>query len=300
MKRFLTIVLALTMAGELLAVGQPTAAAQGKAVKELRVTRATEARIRRELEALKRQPDADPELIRDYEIYLDRIQRLLAARQKQAGDVPAPPPLIPQAPTIKGFTPEVKKPENKVKNLDRELDAVLAEFDEYLLKQVPEVEDAAADTQSGGGGGGAESLDDLEAQAEAAARRLKERGIDVGESAEGQSAEAGESSQAGEQTQAGEAGGERELETLGGPEDNGQQTTGTREGGNAQTGRDPKTGAPMPTKRGGRGYSGPADDDIVARQLREAAEKETDPELRKKLWKEYYDYKGIKPPPGNQ
>jgi hypothetical protein len=29
----------------------------------------------------------------------------------------------------------------------------------------------------------------------------------------------------------------------------------------------------------------------VARQLREAAEEETDPELRKKLWKEYENYK---------
>jgi hypothetical protein len=33
------------------------------------------------------------------------------------------------------------------------------------------------------------------------------------------------------------------------------------------------------------------DDDIVARQLREAAEKETDPELKEKLWKEYEEYK---------
>lgn len=33
------------------------------------------------------------------------------------------------------------------------------------------------------------------------------------------------------------------------------------------------------------------DDDIVARQLREAAEGETDPELREKLWQEYRDYK---------
>jgi hypothetical protein len=33
------------------------------------------------------------------------------------------------------------------------------------------------------------------------------------------------------------------------------------------------------------------DDDVVARQLREAAEKETDPELRKKLWDEYRRYK---------
>ena len=33
------------------------------------------------------------------------------------------------------------------------------------------------------------------------------------------------------------------------------------------------------------------DDDVVARQIREAAEKETDPELKEKLWKEYIEYK---------
>ena len=35
-----------------------------------------------------------------------------------------------------------------------------------------------------------------------------------------------------------------------------------------------------------------SDDDIVARQLREAAMSEDDPELREKLWQEYRDYKG--------
>ena len=34
------------------------------------------------------------------------------------------------------------------------------------------------------------------------------------------------------------------------------------------------------------------DDDIIARQLREAAMNETDPELREKLWEEYRRYKG--------
>jgi len=33
------------------------------------------------------------------------------------------------------------------------------------------------------------------------------------------------------------------------------------------------------------------DDDIVARQLKEAAENENDPELKEKLWDEYYKYK---------
>lgn len=34
-----------------------------------------------------------------------------------------------------------------------------------------------------------------------------------------------------------------------------------------------------------------SDDDIVARRLRRAAEQETDPELKEKLWKEYEEYK---------
>jgi hypothetical protein len=39
--------------------------------------------------------------------------------------------------------------------------------------------------------------------------------------------------------------------------------------------------------------TGAQDDDIIARQLREAAMQETDPELRDKLWDEYRRYKGI-------
>jgi len=46
---------------------------------------------------------------------------------------------------------------------------------------------------------------------------------------------------------------------------------------------------------GGGGGGGPQtsgnDDDIVARRLRKAAEDETDPELKERLWKEYNDYK---------
>lgn len=37
------------------------------------------------------------------------------------------------------------------------------------------------------------------------------------------------------------------------------------------------------------------DDDIVARQIREAAVKEEDPGLREKLWAEYRTYKGLPP-----
>src|SRR5262249_52028589 len=34
-----------------------------------------------------------------------------------------------------------------------------------------------------------------------------------------------------------------------------------------------------------------SDDDVVARRLRQAAQQETDPELKEKLWQEYADYK---------
>jgi hypothetical protein len=36
-----------------------------------------------------------------------------------------------------------------------------------------------------------------------------------------------------------------------------------------------------------------SDDDVVARQLREAAAREPDPAVREKLWEEYRKYKGI-------
>lgn len=38
------------------------------------------------------------------------------------------------------------------------------------------------------------------------------------------------------------------------------------------------------------------DDDVVARQLREAAMREPDPEIRERLWAEYRKYKGIESP----
>jgi hypothetical protein len=51
-----------------------------------------------------------------------------------------------------------------------------------------------------------------------------------------------------------------------------------------------------PTGAAGNGATAPkivpgSDNDIVARRLRKAAEEETDPKLRAKLWKEYMDYR---------
>ena len=77
------------------------------------------------------------------------------------------------------------------------------------------------------------------------------------------------------------------------------------EGGSAsEAGRMPSPGSPTERERRAGRASSPSptppdipdarDDDIVARQLREAAENEKDPALREKLWEEYRKYKSGK------
>lgn len=78
----------------------------------------------------------------------------------------------------------------------------------------------------------------------------------------------------------------------------GEKKPGEKEGknsGNMKSDKEAGGGTGASTGQG----QGPAakdipdgsDDDIIARQIREAAEKETDPELKEKLWKEYIEYK---------
>jgi len=62
-------------------------------------------------------------------------------------------------------------------------------------------------------------------------------------------------------------------------------TVNRRSGASAGNGTQQAGSRPPP------GIPDGSDDDVVARQLREAAEKETDPELKKKLWEEYRKYK---------
>ena len=89
-------------------------------------------------------------------------------------------------------------------------------------------------------------------------------------------------------------------DTLGSDDDPG--STGSGSTGSGSTGASPvvMAGGSQSQNRGLSGASGAttppdvadgSDDDIVARQLREAAENEQDPELREKLWDEYRNYK---------
>ena len=115
----------------------------------------------------------------------------------------------------------------------------------------------------------AAKMRDLAQEAAEAAKRLRERGVDVNTSGSESSQASGETeTHDGEKTQA-------EQDTQGAKT---ASTEASRQGGEGSGGK----------KQGRAGYE---DDDIVARQLREAAENETDPELKEKLWKEYEDYK---------
>ncbi len=87
----------------------------------------------------------------------------------------------------------------------------------------------------------------------------------------------------------GQGGGADEGAATGGLE---QQATDSA-GGSSRQQQGAGPGKQQHTARAGTPADIPdgSDDDVVARQLREAAEKETDPELKKKLWEEYRKYK---------
>ena len=67
------------------------------------------------------------------------------------------------------------------------------------------------------------------------------------------------------------------------------QSSGRSSGGSSAVSGAPGSGTSDSTAPSDVGDG--SDDDIVARQLREAAQKESDPELREKLWDEYRKYK---------
>ncbi|MCK4507445.1 MAG: hypothetical protein KAU27_02820 [Desulfuromonadales bacterium] len=158
---------------------------------------------------------------------------------------------------------EAQTQAEKSAELDGDFLSTLGEFDEMLLKEedklaarVPSQRESASAGSSGGSGSDGNGGSDGE-------------GGESGSEAAGETAEQGE----GDAVADGQEGTE----------------SGTRSGvgaGNADVDHS-VYGAP-----GGK-LPPPEDDDIVARQLREAAEKEPDPELKKKLWEEYWKYKGV-------
>ena len=259
-----------------------TAEDQLEAAREkLQVSQETEKRVTAEFENLKQSGQATAEITKDYETYLNRIQGLVAENREIVEK-------LEQAMAAQSNAQAYKKTETEgpveTAQLDRQLNQSLSEFDEMLLKEMDRIQAQSE-----------RKMTSLAEEAAAAAERLRKRGIDVGSSegeeqtssgdggaSEGQnqsseSAAKGSAGQAGEQGGNGREGRAEETETGMTGSEQAKTDTGGDAGGTKSNDR--------------RGSYSEEDDDIVARQLREAAEKETDPELREKLWKEYEDYK---------
>jgi hypothetical protein len=243
-----------------------------EAREKLKTSRETEKRIASDLEYLQKSGDASPEAIRDYEEYLARVQAMTAENRKivaqmeavydqhaQSGKNPDSP-----APNKPGSAYDPNFPEDQavdeVAALDKEFNQSLAKFDDKLLKEMDEIRAESA-----------KKLQDLAQEAADAAKRLRDKGLDM------------DSSDA-----------ESSRETDGQK----QTSDGGREKGTTKDTADADTASQDDSRKGGQGSSAEdrgradtEDDDIVARQLREAAENETDPELKEKLWKEYEEYK---------
>ena len=251
---------------------------------ELLISQATELRIATDLAELKASGQATPAIIADYEIYLSRVQDMVAENQnivdtmeaallKHRGPVQASGcsktsdkgASLPSAGVVEEAPDELG-------TLDGRLDESLAAFDEMLLKEMEDISEQSE-----------QKMRQLAEQVAAAEERLKEQGVDPsGSYGEDASEETGEeASSDGEGTERTQDKGEMEQ---GGsysdvPVTDKRDSTSRSDDGST---RSQRTKQPPESDQ---------DDDIVARQLREAAEKETDPELKKKLWKEYEDYK---------
>jgi len=140
----------------------------------------------------------------------------------------------------------------KVSQLDQELDAALGRFDDMLLKEEEKVAAHIPRQREDGGSASGGRLEDSNAG-------------QTGETGPERSEAAGSPSQADNVP-----GGEGDA-----PED---------------FVNSPADQAKRPPTSGRRDLE-EGDDDIVARQLREAAEQETDPEVKERLWDEYRKYK---------
>ncbi len=169
--------------------------------------------------------------------------------------------LVSQSPAAK-----TKTVGEDIVSLDTSLAEALSEFDEMLLKEDERLSGKmprrSASEQGGSGQGTA--------------------------SGGGQGATGGDSQ--GQGPEAGTTGSGQGQQGHGGDGERPPQASQ----GDGNGGRGGEAGRPGGKTEGGGGDPLFVDDDIIARQLREAAEKETDPELKKKLWAEYRKYRAGK------
>ena len=220
--------------------------------------------------------------IEDYRSYLVRLKqsvvsncRTLIDLKEKLGDTNPEPGCDPglTAPPGPVSFPQERTETEKTASLDSQLGASLSEFDELLLREMEDLkrkQSGSPDTAARSGGGDSEGRSGGSETASGAAESADSRQSGDGAQQQG-SAQKGEEQQQGDEVAVrSEQNSPQQGAGYGGSRDSKGESTSTGQ-------RDQPPAAD--------------DDDIVARQLREAAENESDPELREKLWQEYRRYK---------
>jgi hypothetical protein len=207
----------------------------------------------------------------DYQDYLARLRERLGEDCRELsenldGPLPADLP-CPHRPAARPLALPIDPAEEstvgeKVSALDAELATGLGEFDEMLLQEQQRVKAARTTSRQGAASGG-------------------DGGSARGAGGGGASGSDGASGETGEAADSGEATESTETSPSSAPQ---TAASATGKGG---------AGAPPRPAAAGQPDDIPdaSDDDVVARQLREAAEKEQDPALKQRLWEEYRRYK---------
>jgi hypothetical protein len=174
---------------------------------------------------------------------------------------------------------EAQTPDEERRALDSELEGTLRQFDDMMLREQKLLEQRQTER------GGATALG---AEGKGEGEGGGRSGKGGGEGTDGASNAGGEgNSTAGGKSPAGQPG----AAGADSGEQGGGDAQGGGEEGGSQQGQRPPGGAGSGSARVPPDIPDGADDDIIARQLREAAEQEEDPELREKLWDEYRAYK---------
>jgi hypothetical protein len=255
----------------LLAVASARAAGVGAAlVDQLRADYAALQQARSEYVTLERAGRLGDAEAADYAAWIrqleDRVRDDCAALKSSAADpLPADLPCrdlpvhnpAPAAIDIAGETTQAEKTSRMVEQLN----GSLGEFDERLLREQDRVRARTPRDRASSSGSG-----------------------QAGAAGQGSAGDAGKEGSAG-----GDAEGRGSGELAGGQPGSDSDASGEMN----TSGRQGTPGKPLPGAKTPPPDDIPdgSDDDVVARQLREAAEQETDPELKKKLWEEYRRYK---------
>lgn len=303
----------------------PAAAANELAAAEqnLRISKETLRQIEADLAAIKADPNADPTVVKEFEAYAQRSRDIVSQNQTKVDALiasgasrpapPAPPRSVaPPPPQYQVAKPKVDMrkeiDQDPLARLNGLLDKSISDFDAKLLRRMEKVDRSRTSGTSGigavgrsapgqPGSPGAEGLGAQQArngQPGQQGQRPSQQGQQGG--IYGQGGQQGQ--QVGQNGQQGQPGGRPGMQGQRPGDPNGQNPTG--EAGQNQAGSVGQSnrrggaagsGTGTANTRTGSTRGGGADEDIVARQLREAAERETDPALKEKLWKEYESYK---------